>query len=236
MKNIKLNINISNFSSTSGEINIPLELNLDPFYCNPEDVLTVLFNEDSDEWASNFELVVRTIFLGSRIFDKMLLSNSLDFPVGSTVFSSTAELYVLNYAIYWVGISCFKDTLKSISKSKDLGDFGISYKGDLNTTGIDSIILDSKKKMSEIESYLDEISSATQGAPAIFKYRLCGAKTLESQTRRWDYQIPEFGISYAGNKRILQDGKSYKTGAFYQYWMVGKIGYDNWGYDGQFTY
>lgn len=236
MINTRINLQISNFINGVDPLIIPIEVELSPFYSSPEEVLSTLFEEDSDEWVKNFELVVKTIFIGSRIFDRMLLSNSLEFPVDSTTRSSIADLYVFNYAIYWVGISCFKETLKSTSKAKTLGDFNISYKGDINTLAIDSIILDSKKKMKEIEEYIDNISSATQGSPSKFKYRLYGAKTLENQTRRWDYQMPELGISYAGNKRVLQDGKSYKTGAFYQYWMVGKLGYDNWGYDGYYTW
>lgn len=236
MKNIKLKITLSGLITGAADTIIDTDVLLSPFYANPEDVLSAFFEEGSEEWVNNFEKIINLIFLGSKTFDRIVKSNSIVFPEPSTIKTSTAEQYAICYATYWAGIKLFKSNMKSVSKTKNLGDFNISYRGDSNTLPVDSIILDAKSCMDSISRYLDELSGAQQGSPKGFSFRLANAKVNENSTRRWDYMVPEFGISYAGNKRVLQDGKSYKTGAYFQYWMVGKLGYDNWGYDGQFSW
>lgn len=236
MKNCRVNLKIENIIPGNSEvIELPMDVGLVPFYAAPEDILLFFSDEGSTEWVENFERVVNLVFNGSRSFDRLLAYNSI--TIGSDMTRmAIAEKYTICYATYWAGIKLFKDRLKSISKTKNLGDFGISYRGDKDNTAVEAIIKDAKKCLDDIGEYISELSAAEIGKAKVFMFRKSGAKVSQYSTRRWDYMTPELGIAYAGNKRVLQDGSSYKTGAFYQYWMIGKLGYDNWGFDGNFTW
>ena len=235
MQNTRLTITLSDYIAGEAPLVIPMDVLITPIYATPEEVLLHFTDEGSSEWVENFERVLNLIFNGSRAFDRLLALNSIE--ISEVVMrSAAASQYAICYATYWAGIKIFKDKLKSVSKTKNLGDFQVSYRGDQNTLPIDSIIVDAKKCMDDLKKYVEDLASAEIGKAAGFQFRRIGAKVVAGSTRRWDYMVPELGIAYAGNKRILQDGSSYKTGAYYQYWMVGKLGYDNWGYDGYFSW
>jgi len=235
MINARLTLTISNYITGEPDLVIPNDIGLTPFYANPEEILLIYSDEGSEDWIKNFEKIVNIVFNGSKDFDRFLRINRFEVSDPS-VRAAMAEKYVLCYATYWSGIKIFKDSIKSVSKTKNLGDFQVSYRGDQNTTPVDSIIKDARDCLVDLKAEIKKYISVLYGEAKGFGFRKYKAKVNVASTRRWDYMNPEMGIAFAGNKRILQDGSSYKTGAYYQYWMVGKLGYDNWGYDGNYSW
>jgi hypothetical protein len=235
MRNTRLTITISNYIAGEQPLVIPIDTLLAPIYAGPEEVLISFSEEGTVDWMEHYEKVLNLLFNGSRTFDRLLALNTIEINEPSMRAGMGAQ-YAICYATYWAGIKIFKTALSSVSKTKNLGDFQVSYRGDSNTLPIDSIIKDAKECMDSMRVYIEELASAEQGKAVNFGFRKIGSKVSAYSTRRWDYMVPEFGISYAGAKRVLQDGSSYKTGAYYQYWMVGKLGYDNWGYDGNYSW
>ena len=235
MKNTRLTIKINNYLPLQPEIVIPVDVMITPIYVDPEEVLLLFSDEGSAEWVENFERILNLIFNGSRSFDRLLSQLRIDFE-DTAQRSALAYKYVLCYSTYWAGIKIYKDKLKSVSKTKNLGDFQVSYRGDQNTGPIDSMIKDAKDCLDSLAELLAQYARAENSKAVNFAFRKFDAKVHAGESRRWDYKNPELGISFAGNKRVLGDGSSYKTGAYYQYWMVGKLGYNNWGYDGQYNW
>lgn len=235
MQNCRININLDDYIVGQPTLSVPLDIGLTPFYGTPEEVLLFFAEEGSSDWIEYFERIVNLLFNGSRAFDRLLNYNSITIADPS-LRQAMAEKYAMCYATYWAGIKIFQNRLRSVSKSKNLGDFSISYRGDKDETAVNAIIKDAKSCLDEIGVYVSGLADAEIGKASGFRFRQTGAKVSPYSTRRWDYMVPEFGIAYAGNKRVLQDGSTYKTGAYYQYWMIGKLGYENWGYDGYYTW
>ena len=238
IKNARLNI-----SMTVGNelVEIPVEVNIDPLFYDPEFVLVKFFDQGSTEYSKNFERAVNLIFMGSMSFNTLLEASGIildptslnkDMMAMIVRVAALARKYTECYATYWFGIRYYGSSFKSVSKSKTLGDVQVSYSTD-SQLDANQIVADSKKCIDEIAQQIKNIGLSGVGRcnSASFRNR---DSNVKYRPRVWDWRQVEYGVPNAGTKIMMPDGKLYKTGSFYQYWhnysTIQGWTYDAWQY------